>query len=1162
MKILSVRLKNLNSLKGEWKIDFTQAPFSQSGLFAIVGPTGAGKTTLLDAICLALYHRTPRMKAVTNTANDLMTRHTSDCLAEVEFEVRGTRYRAFWAQRRARDKIDGALQTAKVELAQLPPNRLTETGSEHASESNPNLNHAEAQILAEKSQEKLQKIEAISGLDYERFTRSIILAQGDFAAFLNADASQRAQLLEQLTGTDIYGEISRRVHERQRDVRQTLDQLRARAEGVNLLTEEIRQQLTGTLNNICEQDEILQKSLTDWQQQEQWHQHVRTARQRLEQAQQQCQQASLAIDAAQPELNKLQRALPAEALANLWQSTQNASQQHHLLQQQNDQLQAQLQSTQQKRYQLIFTGQQQARKLQDTARKQLDSTRQNLVNVEQWLKQNSQREMLGEKLPSWQYQFQELEQTHHNAKLNEQRQQQLAQTLNETKTAIEQHRQHLQGSQLALSQAQETLAIHQSRKTKLLADQSESGIRENWQQLTHRIHTVTRMQELQQQIQTLETTLATRQASILECQQQSQSLSEQQTALREQYKDLQQQIRDKEKLLEQELLIRTLDDHRKNLQPGHPCPLCGATEHPEIAHYQSLDVQTTRDQLEGKRTTLTLMGEQGQALTKSLQAIDSRRQHAQEQASLEQQKIATLLQEFTTDIQVLKIAPEQTQNLPEFKQHLESSLATLQQKLQELDTLNSQLNAATTAVQATENAHADKQHKLAQLQQIHEHQQTQQDEARRNYTELQQQTAEKTRQLLASMQGFADTLPANTSEWQKTQEHYWQEFQSHQSLHQKLKLDVIRCQHEVDASDSAALWWQTRFNEIRDTPLETTSCAASSETLKTLEETLKSVDTKCNTLHGQLAQLAQQIEAQTAHCIAANTQWQTALANSPFSDEAEFQAARMLPAEQQRLLMLQQNLQQQLTEAAAIKHNATTECENLLQLNSSPHAEDYVLAQCQTIKAQLREIAEQRGAITSQLDSDNRQRENQVQLFAAIHAAEIENDHWQRLNGLIGSADGAKFRKFAQGITLDHLVHLANQQLKRLHDRYLLSRRTNGELELEVIDTWQGDISRDTKTLSGGESFLVSLALALALSDLVSHKTSIDSLFLDEGFGTLDGETLEDALDALDALNATGKMIGIISHVEALKERIPAQIKVHKAEGMGYSRLDSAYAIS
>ncbi len=151
---------------------------------------------------------------------------------------------------------------------------------------------------------------------------------------------------------------------------------------------------------------------------------------------------------------------------------------------------------------------------------------------------------------------------------------------------------------------------------------------------------------------------------------------------------------------------------------------------------------------------------------------------------------------------------------------------------------------------------------------------------------------------------------------------------------------------------------------------------------------------------------------------------------------------------------------------------------------------------------------------------------------------------------------------FAQGLTLDHLIHLANMQLVHLHSRYQLDRKKGEALEIEVIDTWQADAVRDTKTLSGGESFLVSLALALALSDLVSHKTKIDSLFLDEGFGTLDRETLDIALDALDNLNATGKMIGVISHVEALKERIPVQIEIKKMSGLGVSQLNEKYRIN
>ena len=221
----------------------------------------------------------------------------------------------------------------------------------------------------------------------------------------------------------------------------------------------------------------------------------------------------------------------------------------------------------------------------------------------------------------------------------------------------------------------------------------------------------------------------------------------------------------------------------------------------------------------------------------------------------------------------------------------------------------------------------------------------------------------------------------------------------------------------------------------------------------------------------------------------------------------------------------------------------------------TPLAPEEIATELAALEAQRSRLSEQIGAQRALLDSDAQHRENQQALFEQISDQTVESDIWQRLDGLIGSAKGDKFRKFAQGLTLDHLLQLANRHLARLHGRYLLRRKPTGELELDIVDAWQGDATRDTRTLSGGEGFLVSLALALALSDLVSNKTSIDSLFLDEGFGSLDGDTLEIALTALDSLNASGKMIGIISYVEALKERIPAQIRVEKGGGIGHSRL-------
>ncbi len=215
---------------------------------------------------------------------------------------------------------------------------------------------------------------------------------------------------------------------------------------------------------------------------------------------------------------------------------------------------------------------------------------------------------------------------------------------------------------------------------------------------------------------------------------------------------------------------------------------------------------------------------------------------------------------------------------------------------------------------------------------------------------------------------------------------------------------------------------------------------------------------------------------------------------------------------------------------------------------------EVLLKQRKSEEESIETISKEIGERENRLKQDLKNRNQQRSLISKVEKQEREFHKWSRLNDLIGSKDGDKFRKFAQHLTLGYLTQLANQYLEKISQRYLIKTSDTKELEIEIIDTYQANIIRSTNTLSGGERFLVSLSLAFGLSDLVSKNISIESLFLDEGFDTLDEETLDIALSALDYLQHQGKMIGIISHVEILKERIPTQIHIQKLSG-GFSKL-------
>ncbi|WP_341502166.1 AAA family ATPase [Gallaecimonas sp. GXIMD4217] len=1147
MKILSLRLKNINSLKGEWKLDFTQPPFDGSGLFAITGPTGAGKTTLLDAICLALYHQTPRL-SVSPTANELMTRHTGDSLAEVEFEVKGQGYRAFWSQRRARGRADGKLQPPTVELARL-----------------------DGEILADKVKDKLGLVAELTGLDFERFTKSMLLAQGGFAAFLNANANDRAELLEELTGTEIYGRISELVFEHSRAARQQLEQQQARIEGVQVLAEPERQELSERLQALTEQEAQAQAGQQRLQEQKIWLDGLARARERRTRAESQRQQAGQALAEQQPELDRLAASQPAESLRHPFERCQEQRQAQNQAQAQLSELEEQQQQAWRQRFASQWAASRLAMADREAAQQARQQHQQRLKDLQEQLAQRQGEARLGEQLPLWRERFHQrerlvLNQAKTSKEIGALRRKLEALALEEKHKGLEK-RELLKEVQ---SRREHYDALHQ-RLDKLLVGRDEQELRAQWQQLQETQSELAefkgllaRLQEIQQERQEQEQRLDRQQH---ECRQQQQQLQQ----LRDQYRQLGSHLEDLDRLVEQERQINELKAHRERLQPGEPCPLCGAKEHPAVSQYQQIQLTETERRRQQLKEQQAQCLADGQAQGELVSRLEAQLESTRERLARLAEQASPLEQQWRAHCRSLSLSDELDQA------RLEEELSSRLVQHQQLVRVIGQLDQIRDEIQQSLLELRDGKHRLAEL----EGQQRFFDDKRQDLVEQERVQETRSRELadeLAALdQGLADELaaqgetlpnPDDFHAWLQQRQARWNDYQELQKQLQALEKQGPELNAALEGATARAgqladelAMLESRLplapavlDEIRAAPVE--------GELEACLQAANEARTRLDTLAGEHKRLQQLCREQADKCRQAEQDWQQALADSPFADDAAFQAALLDKAERNRLETLKHSLDKAVQEAEVLLAQAR---EQLAELEAEPKTEldgPQLEAALASLGAELKALAEQQGQIREQLRSDEERRQGREALLAELEALRRDADLWAHLASLIGSADGAKFRRFAQGLTLDHLIYLANQRLAQLHGRYQLGRKAGETLELEVMDTWQGDVVRDTKTLSGGESFLVSLALALALSDLVSHKTSIDSLFLDEGFGTLDAETLDTALDALDTLNASGKMVGVISHVEALKERIPVQIQVEKQTGLGISRLDGRYRIA
>ena len=1230
MKITSLRFKNINSLKGEWKIDFSREPFVSSGLFAIVGPTGAGKSTILDAICLALYHQTPRLNDL-SPAEKVMTRHTGECLSEVEFEVKDKRYRAFWEVRRARNKADGKIQPARVELAEVVAN---EQGDK---------------IIADKVRDKLDSIVEISGLDFGRFTKSMLLAQGGFAAFLNADSGTRAELLEKITGTEIYGQISRRVFNRFREEEKKLTSLREKTDTVELFNDEFISELTEKQKKLEAEIISSQKKLGQYIKEQEWLHKVKNAQSQNSQAISDVGKARQALDDNKVDLARLASSEPANKLRKVFEQQQQveASLQEMMKQaenldndntllvkektrlgqeygKQNDLLEkarqqretienllveqvipldidiAQLdkqKSARQKDCQVIQKQLEETQKDSAQLLSGIDSLLTERESSQHYLNEHDAHQKLDSSLSLWSEQFKQRAKYQQQIKKSEV----VVETLKTELTSVEKlqldNQKLIDESILRLKVCQKTFENNQLALETLSDGQTVESIKALYQQYINAQEKLLECKHLYQRYQKNTIRLSEQKQDFQKKTSEQHSASDIVTKLRKDYQQQQKLLQEIENSLKLERQISDLQGYREKLQADEPCPLCGSTEHPAIESYKTINTSVTEQRLQDQKQVLEQLAEQGKVAGENLVTLETLAKTVEEninetlssndQLAKDWEFVSNQLdwQINITDESIpqkIEQAESQKAKAEKHNQAVEKANAEVRQAKEVLDNESRQLRVlqSDSLLLNTKKTFQLEQHKkhTAQYQAEIENlkaidnsvgKQLQKDYQQAGYQlpdineqEIWLQQRQQESQLYKQYKAALEKLSKSIVDKQHLQEKVQQQMSDKNAELEKLIEQIKSYSEQLQAATEKR---QILFGD-KETQIERARLinAVNQQTkiFTDIEQQVDLVNKKLDRLQGQIKQNSKALAKQQIESQKLLKHWQQELAQSPFENTKCFLDALLDESEQQRLSQLKDSIDTQLHKCIALQQKAQQDLITINQLAMTNKTSEQLQILEDETTVSIGQLNKQSGEIEQRLKSDKEQRQKHQKLIEQLQLQQISYDDWAYLSSLIGSADGKKFRVFAQGLTLDYLIHLANMQLNQLHARYQLSRNADEVLDLEVIDTWQGDAVRDTRTLSGGESFLVSLALALALSDLVSHKTRIDSLFLDEGFGTLDRETLDIALDALDNLNASGKMIGVISHIEALKERIPVQIEIKKMSGLGISKLDASYMVN
>ncbi|MEX5753462.1 AAA family ATPase [Acinetobacter baumannii] len=1195
MKILSIRIKNLASLADEHFIDFESAPLAHAGLIAIVGKTGAGKSTILDAMCLALFNRVPRLKdsdgklkdvdgseLLTNSPLTVLRRGTGHGFAELCFIAQDQkRYLARWEIKRARENPNGKLQSVQRHLKCL----------------------TDGVVLADKAKAVDEKVKQITQLSFEQFTRAVLLAQSEVTAFLKARDSERGELLEYLTNSSIFAKIGELAFRKTADIAKQRKQLEEFLGHIEILSDEEIAAFTEQYQQAEQNYQQLEQQKHVLDKQQQWFERKAKLEQEVQSKQQQFQTQQNHHQQLASEREQLKRLeVFSEIRPQVFQQAQNLQ----TLQQLEPQIQ-QAQTKFNELVQIFETGQKQYQLAEQQLKQTLDFEQQHQHALNQVRQSIQERAFIADEYKKCKEKRHVLEQ-----KLSPLQQQQNA--VQQQIAQLEQNKIHLQQQLIQTQQyavldkglsahlhqlgqfIQNYQAIEEQLGKPTLARQKLSEAKSELEQLTVSLGTVEQIElKLEQQRKDKDQKLA--QVTQLDLIQQKikiyhelyaelQQFTEKHTqasAQEQQLKtvcqlaeqDYQTAKTEREKLqhiLQQQRLLHTenIEQLRANLKEGEACLVCGSTHHPyrvdDSAVSKALfDLQQQQEQqaIALEQTKFNAWQTQQHALTQCRTELEQ----VQKYLAQLQVKQTHLQQELEQGFNLnqlhieLNQAPEQIlQTLNELRQAAQTTISSFDSENVRLTQAIKQHNQLVQTIQRNETLLNTAQQWQQQVQHIVEclseteelaWQQSSSQTAKQTWTILdarakQLEQQEQLSQRFEQQQQELKMLTANLEQMAKQIDEIDQNLQEitlkGQQNNEKAVSLIQQMTGRTDIKphewliehDTKRQHQQTAYHEAKQ---------RFEQTRQHFEQQKQALD-QLKHQYQHTAHHQQQVDEQIQNWLKAHTDFQasdlTALIQINSAQEQDIRnrlnhAERLLSEASSALKTMQEQLSEHLQTQPDIEYEKLV---TLIQDNMAK------------LKAQL----EVRDGLKLKLELHQQNLAKQQKYAEQIQNIQQEEHRWSKISGLIGDAKGKEFRDYAQQYHLDILVEHANQQLAMLSQRYTL-KRLDQSLSLAIIDHDMDGETRSVASLSGGESFLTALALSLAIANMASGSMKIESLFIDEGFGTLDASSLHMVMNALDQLQNQGRQVILISHIQEMHERIPVQIQV-KPLGAGASTIE------